>query len=318
VVLILALFACVVMHEFGHALTARRFGIRTRSITLLPIGGVAAMEKMPEDPKQEFLVALAGPMVNVVIALLLFIWFLVNPAEADTLDSLDSGTALLYQLLVINIILVIFNLLPAFPMDGGRVLRAALAMRMDHLKATQIASKIGQAMAVMMFVLGLLYNPLLMFIALFIWFGANAEASMEEMNTSIHDARAIDAMITQFNHLSSHQTLKDAMELTLHGTQRDFPVVGNTHPVLLTQNSLVEALKTYGEGKMLGELELPALRVVPHDMPLKKVMEQFQSEDVSAIGVTRGGHVIGMINLENIVELISFQSALHQPGSREM
>ena len=132
---ILALFSCVVLHEMGHALTARRFGIRTRNIILLPIGGVASMERMPDDPKQEIAVALAGPAVNLFIALALWLWLSVtNQLQGVEQFTLQEGS-FLQKLMLVNIILAIFNLLPAFPMDGGRVLRAALSMRMNHTRA---------------------------------------------------------------------------------------------------------------------------------------------------------------------------------------
>ncbi|HRO11137.1 site-2 protease family protein, partial [Amaricoccus sp.] len=173
ILLVLLLFLCVVLHEYGHALTARRFGIGTRSITLLPIGGLALLEKMPKDPREEIIVALAGPAVNVVIATLLYLLLGVSARPGALLDL--SGS-LLPTLLVANLMLAIFNLLPAFPMDGGRVLRATLAMRMDRVRATAIAARVGQGLAIGLGLLGLLGNPILILIAAFIWIGAGTEA----------------------------------------------------------------------------------------------------------------------------------------------
>jgi Zn-dependent protease len=183
-VYIVALFAIVVLHELGHALTARRYGIRTRDIILLPIGGVARLERMPRDPRQELLVALAGPAVNVAIAIVLYALLRLTgaPPAADlyTVDLVSSTRAFVYQLVVVNIMLAVFNLIPAFPMDGGRVLRALLAMRMSsYVRATAIAARVGRVLAVVLGFVGVykFQNPFWVLIALFVWMGAGSEAA---------------------------------------------------------------------------------------------------------------------------------------------
>lgn len=175
VVFVSAIFACVVLHELGHALAARRFGIRTLDVTLLPIGGLARLERMPRDPRQELWIALAGPAVNVAIAGVLGIWLALT-GFADGLGLASASFAA--RLLTVNLGLVAFNMLPAFPMDGGRVLRALLAQRMSYTRATDLAATVGKGMAILFGVVGVFSNPMLIFIALFVWSGATQEAMM--------------------------------------------------------------------------------------------------------------------------------------------
>jgi len=243
VIFILTVFLCVVLHEFGHALTARRYGIKTRDILLLPIGGVARLERLPSDPLQELWVALAGPAVNVVIALALFIWLRLTaslaPLEALTL----TAGPFLERVMAVNLFLVMFNMIPAFPMDGGRVLRAVLATRKNYARATQIAASIGQGIAVLFGFLGLFYNPFLLFIAFFVWIGAAQEASMAQLTSAIGGIPVENAMITDFKTLHRDDALERAVALTLAGSQKDFPVVNNGDiEGILTQQDLLKAI----------------------------------------------------------------------------
>jgi Zn-dependent protease len=186
VALTLAVFVCVVLHEFGHALTARRFGIGTRDITLLPIGGLARLARMPDDPRQELAVAAAGPAVNVVLAAGIAGVLVVTGRYAPVTEVTLVGSRFLDQLLMINVVLVVFNLLPAFPMDGGRVLRALLALRLPYLQATRWAAYTGQTIAVALGFTGVtLRSPFLVVIALFVFSGARAEARIVEMRARL-------------------------------------------------------------------------------------------------------------------------------------
>lgn len=172
---ILLLFLCVLLHEFGHAFAARVYGIRTPDITLLPIGGVARLERMPDKPVQELVVALAGPAVNVVIILVLIFVLAANIRMANFAELDRVGGSLAAKLLTVNVMLVLFNAIPAFPMDGGRVLRSLLAMKLNYVLATTIAARIGQVLAVGFAVVGIFGAPMLLFIALFVFAGAEQE-----------------------------------------------------------------------------------------------------------------------------------------------
>lgn len=185
VAFILSLFLCVVLHEYGHALTARRFGIATKDITLLPIGGIARLERMPDKPNQELWVALAGPAVNLVLAAGLALYLVVTDHFEPVGQIGFTHGMFLERLLLANLFLVGFNLIPAFPMDGGRVLRALMAKRTEYVRATRIAAAIGQGLAFMFGLLGLFTNPFLIFIALFVWIGASQEAAMVETKLAL-------------------------------------------------------------------------------------------------------------------------------------
>jgi Zn-dependent protease len=221
---VLLIFGIVVLHEFGHALMAQRYNIKTRDITLLPIGGVARLEKMPDEPKQELWVALAGPAVNVVLAAILFIVLTITSSMEPLRNLSVTGGNLLERLMVINIFLAAFNMLPAFPMDGGRVMRALLAMKLEYSRATQIAASIGQGMAFLFGLVGIFGNPFLLFIAFFVWIGAAQEANMTKVRYVFDGIQVRSAMITDFKTLHPDDTLSRVIELILAGSQQDFPV----------------------------------------------------------------------------------------------
>src|ERR1043166_2008300 len=222
VIFILLLFVCVVLHEFGHAFAAKGFGINTPDITLLPIGGVARLERMPEEPKQELLIAIAGPLVNVVIALGLFV--AGGSTSLFQQETVERGS-LISQLLMINILLVLFNLLPAFPMDCGRILRALLAKRLSYARATQIAATVGQGFAFVFGFIGLFGNPFLIFIALFVYIGASQEAALAQMKDVSRRFPVSSAMVREFRTLPETATLHEAVDALLATSQHDFPVV---------------------------------------------------------------------------------------------
>ena len=312
VAFVLALFGCVVLHEFGHALTARQFGIRTRDITLLPIGGLARLERMPDDPRQELWVALAGPAVNVVIAVALFLALQVTGTVAPLGTLSVTSGSFLERLMIVNVVLVAFNMLPAFPMDGGRVLRALLAIRMDYTRATQLAANIGQGMALLFGLIGLFTNPFLMFIALFVWIGAGQEAAMTQMKSALGGIPLERAMITDFRTLAPNDSLARAVELLLSGTQQDFPVVDDSRAVvgILTRADLLTALARQEQGAPVAQVMRRDFLVADGSDMLDITFQRLQGHECHTIPVVRRGDLVGLLTMDNVGEFMSVQAAL--------
>ena len=312
VIFILALFACVVAHEFGHALMARRYGIRTPDITLLPIGGLARLERMPEKPQQEIAVALAGPAVNVVIAAVLIL-VLGAGIDADALQALENpAVSFLARLASVNVFLVVFNLIPAFPMDGGRVLRAVLAMRYSRVHATQIAARVGQGLAFVFGFLGMMGNPMLIFIAIFVYLAATAEAQQTGLQDVARNISVRDAMITHYEALGPQATIGDAADALLHTTQHEFPVIdGGGHlRGVLTRNAMIKALSVTGPGTPVLDAMATNIPVIGLNSRLEKALQAMQAANAPAIGVIDADQrLVGYISPENIGELMMIRSA---------
>jgi Zn-dependent protease len=311
VAFVLAIFACVVLHEFGHALTAAHYGIRTRDITLLPIGGVARLERMPREPLQELRVALMGPAVNVVIAAVLYVW-LRSTSGLTPLEQLGvAGGPFLERLMVVNVILVMFNMLPAFPMDGGRVLRALLATRLEYTRATQIAATVGQGMALIFGVLGFFFNPFLLFIAFFVWIGAAQEASMVQMSAALDGIPVARAMLTSFESLAPADRLSHVVEHIIAGSQQDFPVVDAGRVVgVLTRQDLLVALAKRGQDATVQDVMQRDIRIAEASEMLEGAFRRMQSCACHTLPVVREGRLVGLLTMENVGEFVAIQSAL--------
>jgi Zn-dependent protease/predicted transcriptional regulator len=313
---ILLLFGCVVLHELGHALVAKRYGIRTRDITLWPIGGVAKLDRMPDRPIQELFVAIAGPAVNVVIAGLLFAWLWITGSLSSLMSLGLVEGSVAARLLIVNVILVVFNLLPAFPMDGGRVLRALLAMRLSYDRATQIAAGVGQTMAMLFGFVGLMGNPFLVFIAFFVWMGAAQEAHMAQVKAALGAIPVHRAMITDFRTLDPTAKLSDAIGLILQGSQQDFPVVENDQIVgVLTQKDLLHAL-AHGqrEDSVADAMQRDFQKVNALDM-METAFERLQLCACRTLPVEHLGRLVGLVTTQNLGELLMIRNALTQGGS---
>ena len=325
VLYILALFGCVLLHELGHALAARRFGVGTRDITLLPIGGVARLERIPTEPREEFVVAIAGPLVNVVIAGLLFAGGALfgwgsAAAVIEGESKLLSGS-FLEQLAVTNAFLALFNCVPAFPMDGGRILRAILASRMDYLRATRTAVAVGQVLAFGMGLVGLLGGNIpLALVALFVFLGAAHEGAAVQLR---HDFRGLPvsvAMLREFHTLKEDDRLETAVEQLLAGSQADFPVLragesGDAVVGILTRSALIEGLGAKGPLATIRSVTVRPVRALSADLPLDRAYELIQEEEVKCLPVLEEGRLVGLLTLENLVEFSMVTSAMR--GLRE-
>jgi Zn-dependent protease/CBS domain-containing protein len=309
---VLALFGCVVLHELGHALMARHFGVPTADITLLPIGGVARLQRIPEHPPQELLVALAGPAVNVAIVVLLLALGVGFPGNMEDPEHLIKAR-FWPKLLEVNVFLVLFNLLPAFPMDGGRVLRALLAMRLEYARATRIAASIGQFMAIGFGLFGLMsQNPFLLLIALFVWIGAESEAVQVEERMVLKGVSVRAAMITDYRTLTPYDTLGHAAELLLAGSQHDFPVVtaDGQSAGLLTRSDLMGGLSRGGRDARVADFARTAVGTVEAGAPLGPAVARLRAGEGPCLQVVEHDRPVGLLTLENIGEYLMVRTAL--------
>jgi len=308
---LLLLFGCVLLHELGHALAARRYGIQTREIILLPIGGVARLERMPEKPLQEVVVALAGPGVNLILATALGAWLAGHGVSAEqALQSADKG--LLEFLFLANVAMLLFNMIPAFPMDGGRVLRALLATSMPFVRATRIAAQVGQGFAVLFAfaALFLMRSPVLLFVALFVFLAAGEERAMVQTRASLTGVPVSAAMVTAFMSLETRHELQHAVDLMLAGDQQDFPVLeGGRYLGMLGRAGLVQALQKEGPSAPVGRVVRLDVEPLEASWPLERALQVMRAGRHSAMPVVMRGQLVGLLTLENVSELLMVQEA---------
>ena len=319
IALVLCLFGIIVLHELGHALAARRYGIKTRDIILLPIGGLARLERIPEKPAQELVVALAGPAVNVVMAVVL-VAALWTTARFMPVDELMTGPGAAYDflnaLLSMNIWILLFNLVPAFPMAGGRVLRALLAMKLDYVRATQIAASIGQMLAMVfgvMALLGLFGSPMLALVALFVWMAAAQEAASVQTRYSLAGLPVQRGMIREFHTLDHGAALQDAVRHVLAGYQQDFPIMDGDRLVgLLTRADLMRGLAEVGPTAPVAEVMRREFEALDPFMMLDDGLQRLQASGGPVLPVIHDGRLVGLLTLENVSELLMIRQALDQ------
>lgn len=310
----LAIFGTVVLHELGHALVARRFGITTRDITLWPIGGIARLERMPENPRQELLVAAAGPAVNIVLAAGLLALLLLLGQSVGRPQVQVVGGSMLTTLLWVNVSLALFNLLPAFPMDGGRLLRAALALRLDRERATAVAARVGQAMAVLLGLVGFAGGHIiLVFIALFVWLGAKGESAIETAKAALSGLAVSGAMITDFRSLEPQDPVRRAADLLVSSFQAQFPVLRDGRPVgVIRQLDIVRAMTGGRPDAPVEAFMSREFAVASPDEAIDVVLERLQTSDVPVL-VVEEDHLVGLLTAENLGEVLALGGAKRRP-----
>lgn len=302
---VLSLFGCILLHELGHALVARRYGIRTHEIVLFPIGGVARLERNPKA-REELWIALAGPMVNLAIAAILVGAAAAMSGSIDwqSVFSRKSGS-MMGQVAAGNIVLALFNLLPAFPMDGGRVLRSVLALRMSEDQATEKAAGAGRALAIVMGLFGLISgNFILVFVAFFVYLGAAQESAAVLGRTLTQGIPVKAAMVTDFRTLSHGETIRDAANLLLATSQQDFPVVlGEQVLGLLGRSTLLRAMAQHGpDAYVSGSMDREFITLAP-GMDLAEAIPVLAQAGSCAL-VMDEGRLLGLLTKENLAEFL--------------
>lgn len=301
VVFVILVFASVVFHELSHATVARHYGINVVDITLLPIGGVARMATPPDNPKQEILIAAAGPAASLALAFCL--WFLASAVGTGvSISDMSVRGGLLAQLTAVNVVLALFNLLPAFPMDGGRILRGFLGLYLSQYKATRIAVGIGQVFAIVLFFVGLMaMNFFMILIALFVYIGAESEERQMGIMLSLGGAKAQDAMITGLSTLTPDRTVGEAAGIYFHSFQGDFPVMDDRRLVgLVTKDILVDALHNIGPTAPVSRVMTRDFPTVTEETSLIDVLGKIQESGSKAIPVLKSGQLVGLITLEQL------------------
>jgi stage IV sporulation protein FB len=315
VALTLGIFACVLLHEFGHILMARHYGIRTPDVILLPIGGLARLERLPEQPKQEFWIALAGPAVTLAIAAGLYgALSLTGPIDWPADDTAKTAREFLALLTIINAFLLIFNLIPAYPMDGGRVLRALLAAKLGMVRATRIAARIGQAIAIGGGVWAIAeQQPMLLLIAVFIFLAAGQEASMVVTRAAGKGIIIDQMMITRFVTIPVYSTLRQAVDLLLEGEQKEFPVIdtGGNVVGLLTRELLVRALGTVGPDTPITSAMVADVPLLPLGVSFDEALGRLRASRLPALPVVDGERrLVGLLTMDNINDVVLVRQAV--------
>ncbi len=305
------LFVLITLHELGHSVAAQYYGVPVKQIILSPIGGVAQLMRMPEKPVQEFVVAIAGPAVNFIIAGLMWLAALVlgislsNPLSVLVGLGGVSLTSLFTYIFVYNIFLAVFNLLPAFPMDGGRVFRSLLAMKLDYVKATRIAASVGRALAVLMGIYGLFNGGIfLILIAIFIYSGATQEEQMVRLRGSLRGYKVQQAYTPSAYQLSPYHNLQHVVDFMLISGQSNFPVSqGELYVGFLTRAKLEQALQTRGSHTWISDVMRRDVQPVSLTTDVYEVQQRLGAEQLDALPVVENGRCLGIITRRNIQEL---------------
>ena len=311
VLFICAVFACVLIHELGHSLIARRFGKMTKSITLLPIGGIATIEEMPEKPSQEIAMSLIGPFINLAIAGIIFLF--VGSWSGVRVPDLypASGRDFFAGLIGVNIILAIFNLIPAFPMDGGRALRGVFAMKMNYAQATSLAVSIGQAISLIFVFYGMFFNFWLALIGIFLFIGAGSEKHHVMLNSLLRGVRAQDVMITDFHSLKPEEHLSKVLEQVYHGCQDDFPIIGDSGiQGIITRSGALASIHNKGMDIPVSEIMDRNFVTVNPRTALNEVYRLFHTTNKTVAIVIENNTLKGILSLDSISRYLMIQISL--------
>ena len=308
VVFILSIFITVLLHELGHALAAKNYNIKTKDITLLPIGGLARLERIPEKPMEELIVAFAGPLVNIALAFITA-FFISIPDNTDKLMAeLSNGVNannFFLNFFLVNFWLAIFNLIPAFPMDGGRVLRALLSFKLPRNVATRIAARIGQFLAMAFIILGFFTSPFLIFIGIFVIIGAQIEADYTESKFMLKGFKVEDVVMKDYQTIDADEKIKKAVELLLDSQNKIFLITENNIPVgTLNRDQIIMALSKKGDDEFIYNVMDRNLIILESNSLLENVFELIQQNKSTLMLVMENNQLIGTLDIENLLEFI--------------
>ncbi len=298
------------LHELGHSVVAQQLGVVVKSITLLPIGGVAALRSIPENPWHEIAITLAGPMVNAVIAAVFFP-FTGLPEHLFVVSMPQDLNGLLHAIVGVNIALFLFNFIPAFPMDGGRLLRAVLALVISYKRATVVAATVGQGLAILFMLFGLKYSLWLVIIGAFIFIGAEGEERMVRMRSLLREIEVEEVMNRDFATLSPTDTVSRGLEMVYQTGQDDFPVLDQGQVVgLVTRQAMLDAVNTRGGEVPVGELMRTDVPVVSPQFRVSQVYEHMMSEGYTSLPVMENSRLVGLLSPDNISRYLLVQSSI--------
>jgi Zn-dependent protease/CBS domain-containing protein len=307
---IVALFLCVLLHEFGHSLVAQRLGIEIHSITLLPVGGVSNLETLPEKPADEVKISVVGPLVSVVLALIFFgvglLFGAVPRVPTDLFAGFGSVGQFFFYLGYLNTVLAVFNLLPAFPLDGGRILRGLLATRLGAVRATDVSSTIGQIFAAAFFLIGLLSsNLLLALVAVFVFFGASGESQMVRQRETTRGLSVSDVMGTKphTETVTPSHSFGQVLDSVIHGYQEDFPVVDENGKLIgmITREEIMAAAHSPKRYQSVRELMKTNVSTISSEADLfEDALPTLQQSALRALPVTEKGELVGMLTIEDV------------------
>jgi len=317
ILFIAAVFACVTLHELGHALTAARFGIKAKNIVLLPIGGIASIEKFPDNPRQELSISIAGPLVSIGIALVL--WLIFSPGTSFWAvpqdPSITHGHDFIYNLRIVNIGLALFNLIPAFPMDGGRILRALLGFKLNYIKATSIAATVGKVIAVMFIGLGILMvNPFLPLIGLFIIFSASTEEYYLRLRSLVKGIKLNEVLMYDYNSLQANMTVQEAVNMLDANHAKYFVLLDGVNPIgIINRLEIMKAVAEMKYNELLKNLVQNELEYFEANNDVEGVLEKLAGNDERIFPVMQNSQLKGVVNLNHIIEYL----LLHKAGTPE-